>query len=79
MKRLLQAEPENAEMTVPECEPTWFDPTFEPSPRWLEREYVQMGSRAREWSPIEGASDYYAMVRKHRAPVPRKAGGDGQG
>lgn len=68
MERLLQAEPERAEMTVPEREPTWFDPSFEPDLHWVEREYVQMGARPIARAPIEGASDYHAMVKKHGVP-----------
>lgn len=68
MERVLLAEPERAEMTVPEREPTWFDPTFEPDSRWREREYFQAGSRTIDRPPIVGTSNYYEMVKKHGIP-----------
>ena len=33
-KMLLDAEPGAREMTVPEAEPQWFDPSFQPTPNW---------------------------------------------
>lgn len=72
IERLLSAEPLQAEMTVPEGEPQWFDPSFEPNARWIERPYVQLGSRPLLRPPIPIGEDYYAMVAKYGIPVERE-------
>lgn len=71
-ERLLMAEPGQLEMTVPEGEPQWFDPSFEPDHSWVERPYVQVGSRPLHRKPIPPGQDYFSMVRKHGIPVDRE-------
>lgn len=70
-ERLLIAEPKQHQMTVPEGEPQWFDPSFEPDHTWIERPYVQIGSRPLERVPIAQGEDYYSMVAKYGPPLER--------
>lgn len=71
MQRMLENPDDKRSMTVPEPLPQWFDPSFEPDPRWSAREYVQMGSRPAERPPIPEGQDHPAMIKKHG--VPREA------
>lgn len=60
------------EMTVPEPVPMWFDPSFEPDPKYVSPEYVEPRFPGRYWPPIPEGQDYETMLRQYGAPVGRR-------
>lgn len=61
------------EMTVPEPVPMWFDPSFEPDPKWVARPYEQRARPGRLHPETPPGEDYYAMFEKYGAPIGRSA------